>query len=792
MKHLSKAIIAVFMAVLMGTLLPVQVFADTPDYIGEVKVFMGDYSAAQAEGYTLLKDDNNKPVDLNQNAGGGAGSKGEKAVYLGYKITNNKDEAITDLALMNMKGGYRTNDYESLMNTQLSAQIIPFVDNFLSAIKEYRANYNSKKALNKKRAQFVHDALNKLTDDDCGGAGLGDLLLNETKYEMGEAAYNALSDEQKKEHADILTIIAQSNGNATLIMENLITRAADNNNDLWLDRFAEITYDDLIDETGETPTDAQKTLAKLYDDGANEILDMWADFKEHLENYDNAVAILEAAADKDLSDEVEEVEELDFENDDEEDVSEAAEASVKIQYSAEELANAAADVFCKEYLESIDYEDGTMLDFFMQEIEDIEDDTTVLYPLVASLSKGQKAGLEFITLQDLVMFGSADEDGYREATINELEATSIYLGVDRAIYENGGVALTSDAIRSDVLMEPTPEQSIALHIWSGVAVGLSLVGAAAFIGSSIVKNSTDKALAAYKASFKDLTDYIAKNTATVNAMKTKLASLQQKGLTEMARTQSENIRSYTKGIENAKNTLKNMDYDEAFVGRMQSRSSICSKMRVGAAVFTVAMVAISAFLVYLDYQEMKEYYNVAFTPMPQYIIDEKDLIGYNSKGEKIVLKNQSAYYKLVDCNRTQADEMFKTLGTGADMNGDVGQQWLALYAVKKDLMQPILADSLKVVCDSVEIPAGYETGIHMFGTEAAFNLNSSLYDWNNDASSVYVYFKTDENEASTTGTSFSGGALAISGGAGIAIGAAVTALAMKSKRKKEDNKAVTA
>lgn len=354
MKHLSRAIIAVFMAVLIGTLLPVQVFADTPDYISEVKIFAGDYSSAEAEGYTLLKDGSN-PVDLNQDAGGSIGSKGEKSVYLGYKTTKNKNDAITDLALMNMKGGYRTNDYESLMNTQMNAQIIPFVDNFLSAIKEYRANYNSKKALNKKRAQFVHDALNKFTDDDCGGAGLGDLLLNQTKYEMGNEAYNALSDEQKKEHADILTIIAQSNGNATLIMENLITRASDTNDDLWLDRFAEITYDDLVDATGETPTDAAKTLAKLYDDNANEILDMWADFQEHLDNYDNAVAILDDAEGKDLSDEVEAVEELDFENDDEEDVNEAAEASVEIQYSAEELANAAADVFCKEYLETIDY-----------------------------------------------------------------------------------------------------------------------------------------------------------------------------------------------------------------------------------------------------------------------------------------------------------------------------------------------------------------------------------------------------------------------------------------------------
>jgi hypothetical protein len=189
---------------------------------------------------------------------------------------------------------------------------------------------------------------------------------------------------------------------------------------------------------------------------------------------------------------------------------------------------------------------------------------------------------------------------------------------------------------------------------------------------------------------------------------------------------------------------------------------------------------------------MKAYYNVEFSPIPHYMVDEKDIIGYNKKGEKIMLKNQSAYYKAVECNRTQTDEFYKVLGTCADMNGDVGKQWLALYSVKKELMEPILADSLKVVVDSTEMPAGYETGIHMFGTEAAFNLNSSLYDWADDAPSVYVYFQTDDTAASTSGATFTGGSLAIAGGAGIVLGAAVTALAMKSKRKKEDNKAVTA
>ena len=44
-----------------------------------------------------------------------------------------------------------------------------------------------------------------------------------------------------------------------------------------------------------------------------------------------------------------------------------------------------------------------------------------------------------------------------------------------------------------------------------------------------------------------------------------------------------------------------------------------------------------------------------------------------------------------------------------------------------------------------------------------------------------------DTAASTTGSNFTGGALALSGGAGIALGAVVTALAMKTKRKPEKN-----
>lgn len=82
----------------------------------------------------------------------------------------------------------------------------------------------------------------------------------------------------------------------------------------------------------------------------------------------------------------------------------------------------------------------------------------------------------------------------------------------------------------------------------------------------------------------------------------------------------------------------------------------------------------------------------------------------------------------------------------------------------------------------------YEKGIHMFGSGSAFNLNSSLYDWNNKAKSVYVYYKTDSSKPSTSASTFSGGTVALTGGAGLAIGVFAAVLGIKATDKKKKPK----
>ena len=764
------------MAIVMMALPSLQVAAesthDEPQkdgkYISEVKIGVGkDEKEAEdaLKGFTILKDGNNN-VDLNQNAGGGIGSKGERVVYLGYKTTDEKADAVTDLAVMNMKGGYSVKDYEMLMEQQMTQQIIPFVNNLLKGIIEYRENYSSGTEESKKRAQYVHDALNKLTDDDCKGAGLGDLFLNETKYEMGDEAYDALPDDEKIKHADILTIVAQANGQSIITMVNLLTRACDTNEDTWIDRFIDTSYDDILDIYGDMlPSDAEQELAKEYDDDANEILNMWDALKEELDNYESNVQRLDELLRKDMSQQEAIVENYDESTATEEETAAYIEALEELNEYIDECTSLYADIAVRDYLATIDYNDGTLLDFFIQDTDTISDDITMLYPLVASLTDGQRAGLQYITLADLIMISATDSEGYKSADIDDLVSSSIYDGVNREIYEKGGVALTSDALRSHSAEEAatTGKLSILSYIMYGITAA-SIVSFGITIGVKVqmAKNYSARVQSMQNSAVSDLDNAYAdlfNNVNTNNAV-----AMRRKAI----------------GTATQLNDPKGID------ARYAARSSFCTKLMIGIGVAALILAGVS---IYLTYRDLTEYYNVELSPIPHYIVDEKDITGYNEKGEKIVIINQAAYYKAVDCNRAKNDEWYDTMGTCADLNGTVGRQWLALYAEKNSDNAPILASSVIAVIGKDDVPPDYTTGIHMFGSSAAFNINNTQYIWNNDAKSVFVYFNVDQSEKSAlaaTGSVTSGGYLALIGIGGLLVGILGTVcvtLAMKKKKK---------
>ena len=122
----------------------------------------------------------------------------------------------------------------------------------------------------------------------------------------------------------------------------------------------------------------------------------------------------------------------------------------------------------------------------------------------------------------------------------------------------------------------------------------------------------------------------------------------------------------------------------------------------------------------------------------------------------------------------------------ADLNGDMGRQWLALYSVRYEDGYPILADSLKYSYEDDKLPSGYETGIHEFGSVSACNLNKKAYLFNSSAPSIYVHYKTEEKtvtELSTVGSMFSTGSVVLGGEVGMVIGALLATLVMRRRRK---------
>ena len=772
------AFVAAALSAVMIMLPPMQVMAaetepvTATEYISEVRIGVGktmEEAEKSLEGYTILKNGDNN-ADLNEKAGGGMGSQGERVVLLGYKTTTDRSEAVTDLALMNMKGGYSVSDYEALMEKQMKEQIIPFVKNFQAAIDEYRENYNSDIEANKQRAKYIHDILDKFIDDDTG-KGLGELLLNETKFEMGDAAYNKLSDAEKKNHADILTILAQSNGKATLMMENLLTRAADTDEDTWLDRFAGTTYQDIIDSSDMLPTEAKDEIAKLYDDDTKKIIGLWDEFSEDLNGYDEAVKIVEAFDESKYKAAFDEMAKMD-ENTSAEDADRIMNEYAEQQVKMNDAMYKSRLIAVHDKLEETEYGDGTMLDFFSRDADEVED--TEIYPLVASLSDGQRSGLDFVSLQELIVIALTTDEGYADASLDNLEKTSIYAGVDRGIYEKGGVALTSEAERKKKAAMQVEDDKTFFSPWTIAGMAVTAVSFAAFTGSAVSW---------------------ARNASKLKAVNAEI-NLDLIEL-EMAYRSNSGNRKIAWGVNDV--YANNPELKTQFE-LYSSKTSLAKSLSIG---FGVAMIVLAGVTTYLTYRDMQAYYKVDFTPIPKYMVDAKDITAYNAKGEMEVIKNQSAYYKAVECNRTSGDEKYKNIGKFADMNGDVGKQWLALYAVKNEAMAPILADSLLVKVNETDLPAGYTTGIHMFGSDSAFNLNDSKYVWNANASKVFVYFNVDDkpvststgasvgtntDSASVTGSVFTMGNLVLSAGIGFVLGAGIAMLifiAMKPKKKEE-------
>ena len=143
-----------------------------PASAGRVTYYLSDLKMAEAdtadEAKNMLTEAGYTILDKNLNPGGG------KAVYLGYQKSKNVDDAITDVKVMNMNGGFNISDYETIFEEAMDTYSSE-VNNLRIAAKEFAENYKA----GKKEALNAYRQLNYYYVEDDKGVktNMGDYML---------------------------------------------------------------------------------------------------------------------------------------------------------------------------------------------------------------------------------------------------------------------------------------------------------------------------------------------------------------------------------------------------------------------------------------------------------------------------------------------------------------------------------------------------------------------------------------------------------------------------------------
>ena len=785
----TKLLSCLMAAVMLFTTFAVSVSAAGGDgkgrYVKDVYVAYGD-TKEKAEKW--LRDNGWEPfADLNEGKTSTAPGFANAVAVLGIKRTNDPGEAITDMAAMNMNGGYSFDDYEGLV-AQKKTDITEFINTFVPALNEYRDNYNGRGSEGgKKRAQMAHDLLNKFYDGDPNGEyavndtgkPLGDLLLNKTKTEIGDDAYNAFSAEQKLNTADLQQIILESSGLAVLIIEQALALATDTAETSWLDRLNGLSGEGLVERIAEFAPEAAgqnlarsaalSLLASHFEDYAKNLAAEWIDVHEDIVWYETYCVENGLIQEEDEDDEAFSARLESFfndlkENDEDRYLSETNRFTLVASYYDK--------LFEVEYAGEWG---ETLYDFFRPEEENAYygDKHEYFAPLAAVLSDGQRAALEFLSLSTLLKLGMNSDSVmeaefpsvdsmFKDAEDKTLDSISIYSGINRAIFRKG-VALTSKALQEKAMGNDPYGQiwdergivDIVTTVMFGVGA-VSMVAGIVSFGASIV---------------------VGRATAL-------LESGEAFTVSEIIETLQEVEYSVFK------DTPKMLKAGNVFTAGKWL-------MGVGGALMILAAV--------LKGVQLHYYYNRTFSKIPIMIVDEADIVSYTTDDAGRQVKNinfdQFAYYEVVKCNRqiigVNSDAQggvsdYKEWGCGdaADINADVGKQWLALYVNRSSAKgDPIIADSLKLEKGTAEHPEGYTKWLHMFGAPNALKIDDEQYCYRSDNNGMYLYWQGDENAyegASATASAFNAGYLALSGVGGLALGIAGTALYTGRKKKEEE------
>ena len=775
--------IAVLLAAAMLVMAPMQAFAASDakstggKYVSEVYAAYannGDSAkkVLEAKGFT--------PIEGDLNAGG------KTYVMMGYKTTDDKDDAIRDLATMNSNGGYSVGDYENVLKERRT-QIAAFLKDFMAVIKEYRNGYKNDSF----RAKVVHDILNTYIEDD-SKKKMGDLLLEDTVQDnIGiEKSINA---ENRTNKPDLVEIVMQGNSRVVKNIYALTAMAADSGKTNFVDRFAGKTYDDMISEAKKEHPDlsdakAQNYLSGKYQDTAKALQRESAQITKGLKKYEDGKFDI-------TKDNPEEVEKKMGNTED-------AKADDRIEARQNEIewVNTAALYENLKNYEGGNFKKGDLLKFFKNDQHKIED----FYPMAAALTRGQLAALTVNPLGSVLNSSFMDEAKLKEelgksvVAFKGSENISVYAGVDRDVFKtDGSVAMTDEAKRNEAAALPVDRTDKSF--WNVYTIGAAAgwAATAAFgIGALVTKAQiNDNAIYQYNKWIDKLKDqFFEKNKNKLNEVvgQWEISDVQDKLVNHYA-----DFLTQERELGNAKKVVQRLygDTDGAIFknpagslddltgadkikyqfAKSAEKRDFYRNLSTGLKYVTIAIALISAgvtIAALLTTDEGK------LPPVPKYIVD----VGATKKGDKFVIN-----YKAGDSNGMEfISKERKNRGELADLKAYQGDQWLTVYAAKDEKAgKPITTDF--VVQKDKTIPSGYNGTLHMIGEKGAVNVVSTDYMNYSRAKKLlkkkdteFLFYK--HSTVSEAASAFSGGMLAIYAVCGIAVLALIAAIMRRSRK----------
>ena len=652
-------------------------------YLSDLKMSEAD-SAEDAK--KLLTDAGYEILDKNLNPGGG------KAVYLGYKKSTNVDDAITDVRVMNMNGGFNISDYDSIIDEALQTYSND-INNIRISAKEFAENYKA----GKKEALNAYRQLNYYYVEDDKGVktNMGDYMLNFPEKNEGFADILLKGNTNILDNIRILLSMGVADGGD--LIERIKASVADE---------SVYTQDKYFDKAKELTGKIQQLL-KMIDEARAEI--------EEIE------------ADPDMTQEEKDL------------------ALILPQYTLSLILS--LDVILK----SIPCGDTNYSDYFASTADP---DYKKLYPFVDAMTEGQIAMAVSGQIHSVLVYNAVEmSDEELEAELTELEETydpkSVYFGTDMNLLE-GAVAVTSDAIREEAA---TGNQWFACFT-GNMAGDISISSLIGVGGVALTGVSVHFLMKQFSASHSVMTAKDAESIATLQRMMKNLEFNNSNAVMK--------VENYAQRIDKLQGQI------DAINAKYQVSTSTVVFSSLGVAV-GLAMIAFSVYSIV----QIVDKYNPKYTKIPSNMVDTVE----TANGNRFI------NYNVVNSLYKDGD---KTAEKPGDTNAYGGNQWNAIYYTKSYEAGKCMT-STGYFIDSAENFGKY-TPVAAFGVKNCYDLNS--FNRNDSTEKIFIAFgnsntkKTAETSVPTVvGSMSGGGAIAISGVAGIGLG---MCLMSAIKRKKEN------